>query len=263
METSSPGTPDVAQAIEAFIDGVLIALPSFWPVFVLVGLIVLARVGYQLYRLRRLSRSGIAEVDQMDGATFERFLGTLFRELGYGVELTPHRGDYGADLVLTKDGRRTAVQAKRWSKRVGVKAIQEAVASKGYYRCDAALVVANREFTDQARELARANDVELWGRETLVSKLLEAQREPTRNGATAAGANEATDRLPAAGTPGAAVTAALEEQAATRDTDPSEVAVCATCGRSLSEKVRDYCLARPQRFGGHVYCFMHQRSDRR
>jgi restriction system protein len=249
METSSPGTPDVAQAIEAFIDGVLIALPSFWPVFVLVGLIVLARVGYQLYRLRRLSRSGIAEVDQMDGATFERFLGTLFRELGYGVELTPHRGDCGADLVLTKDGRRTAVQAKRWSKRVGVKAIQEAVASKGYYRCDAALVVANREFTDQARELARANDVELWGRETLVSKLLEAQREPTRNGATTAE------------TPGA-VTAALEEQAATRDTDPSEVAVCATCGRSLSKKVRDYCLARPRRFGGHVYCFTHQRSDR-
>jgi restriction system protein len=99
-------------------------------------------------------------------------LSTLFRRLGYRVEVTQLRGDYGADLVVTNDTKRTAVQAKRLSKRVGVKAVQEAAAAKGFYRCDSALVVADREFTQQAQKLARANRVELWGREVLVSKLL-------------------------------------------------------------------------------------------
>ena len=74
--------------------------------------------------------------------------------LGYSVEVTRYRGDYGADLVVRKGGQKTAVQAKRWKKRVGLKAVQEAVAAKAMYGCDHALVVANREFTQQARRLA-------------------------------------------------------------------------------------------------------------
>ena len=108
----------------------------------------------------------------MDGHKFEEYLSTLFRRLGYSVEITSRHGDYGADLVVTRGKHRTAVQAKRWNKKVGVKAVQEAVASKGMYGCDFALVVANREFTQQAQKLARANKVELWGRAVLVGKLL-------------------------------------------------------------------------------------------
>jgi restriction system protein len=139
---------------------------------VLLGVVGAAKLAYQFYRRRRLAKSGIREVDAMDGRTFEEFLGTLFRRLGYRVENTRYRGDYGADLVIAKDGFKTAVQAKRWNKRIGIKAVQEAVASAGYYKCHRALVVANRAFTRQAQELARANNVELWGRETLVAKLL-------------------------------------------------------------------------------------------
>jgi restriction system protein len=130
------------------------------------------KVAWRIYELRRLSRSGIAEVDRMDGTTFEVFLTTLFRRLGYGVEHTGRRGDYGADLVVTKDGQRIAVQAKRWTKTVGVKAVQEAVASKGIYKCADALVVANRSFRRQARTLAEANHVKLWDRDVLMAKLL-------------------------------------------------------------------------------------------
>lgn len=243
FETSSdfPGFWDTFQSL---LHGLLMGLRAFWPIFLLVGLLAAARLGYQLYRLRRLSRSGIAKVDQMDGATFEVFLGTLFRRLGYRVELTKRHGDYGADLVASKDGRKVAVQAKRWSKRIGVKAVQEAVAARGYYRCDAALVVANREFTDQASKLARANDVELWDREVLVAKMLAIQEDA------------------GSAIPPETIADAVEEpemSEAVAPGDAANVATCATCGRSVSEKVRDYCLSRPQRFGGHVYCYPHQR----
>jgi len=76
-------------------------------------------------------------------------------------------------LVVRKDGSRIAVQAKRSSKNVGVKAVQEAVASKGYYDADSAMVVTNRYYTVQAKELARKNGVSLWDRDKLVRVLLQ------------------------------------------------------------------------------------------
>jgi restriction system protein len=77
--------------------------------------------------------------------------------------------------VVERDGVRTIVQAKRWTKNVGVKAVQEAVAAKPMYRCEQAMVVTNRHFTAQAQELAHANLVTLWDRERLVNALLRTQ----------------------------------------------------------------------------------------
>jgi len=34
---------------------------------------------------------------------------------------------------------------------------------------------------------------------------------------------------------------------------------CAQCGKGVSEKVRNYCLGRPERFHNQVYCYEHQR----
>jgi restriction system protein len=127
---------------------------------------------------------------------------------------------------------------------VGVKAIQEAVAAKGYYDCTHAIVVTNSRYTRQAMQLARTNGVELWDRSRLVRALLAAQREPT----TAAGAS---------GLAAAPQTGGSENEAASAH--PGQ-AVCATCGKPVSERVREYCLAHAQRFGGQIYCYEHQRQ---
>lgn len=242
---SNPAAPSVGSGFKTFFDLLL----AIWPLWVLIGVIGLAKLAFEVYHLRRLAKSGIKEIDAMDGAQFEEFLGTLFRRLGYRVENTRYRGDYGADLVVTKDGFKTAVQAKRWSKRVGVKAVQEAVASAGFYKCHRALVVANREFTKQARVLAEANNVELWDRDALVSKMLAVRGEATTS-APGVAANTPPP-LPAAA-----------EGAPSLTTDAADHGHCVTCGVAVSEKVRDYCLERPQRFGGRVYCFTHQRGVR-
>jgi restriction system protein len=156
--------------------GVLQGLLRVWPVWLLVAAVVLGKLVFAIYRHRRLARSGIADVDRMDGRTFETFLATVFRRLEYSVEITRRQGDYGADLVVVRNATRTAVQAKRWSKPVGVKAIQEVVAARGYYGCDDALVVTNRGFTRPARQLARANKVQLWDRQALAERLLATNK---------------------------------------------------------------------------------------
>jgi restriction system protein len=119
-----------------------------------------------------LRRSGIAEIDRMDGRTFQRRLAILFRRLGYQVEHVGRRGEYGADLIVRRDGKRTVVQARRWTKNVGVKAIQEAHTAPALYSCSGSMVVTNRYFTAAASKLACTNGVVLWDRDRLVKALL-------------------------------------------------------------------------------------------
>ena len=107
----------------------------------------------------------------------------LFSKKGYRVQLTPYVGDWGADLIVSKGGVRTAVQAKRYGKKVGVRAVQEAVAAKGKYQCAEAMVVTNSFYTDEARDLARANRVALWDRNELVSAPMSIRNQVPRGGA--------------------------------------------------------------------------------
>src|SRR4051812_45359912 len=99
---------------------------------------MLVRLGVRAWRAVRLRRSGILAIDRMDGHEFEERLERLFRRLGYRVETTPTSGDYGADLVVTGAEETMVVQAKRSRGAVGVRAVQEAVAARGYYGCDRA-----------------------------------------------------------------------------------------------------------------------------
>ena len=50
-----------------------------------------------------MKRSGIYDVDKMEGRQFELYLGLLFKTLGYKTKVTRSAGDYGADLVIEKD----------------------------------------------------------------------------------------------------------------------------------------------------------------
>jgi hypothetical protein len=62
---------------------------------------------------RNYGLAQVHELDKLGGMEFEEYLAGLFRKQGFKVELTPCTGDYGADLLLIKDGNRIAVQAKR------------------------------------------------------------------------------------------------------------------------------------------------------
>jgi len=100
---------------------------------------------------------GMAEIDKMSGEEFEDKVRVLFEDLGYMVEGTPRSGDWGADLIVSKGGARTAVQVKCYRGSVDQKAVREAIGSKPKYGCSESMVVINRKFTKGAIELARVN----------------------------------------------------------------------------------------------------------
>jgi restriction system protein len=163
------------HVFDGFTAGLGPAFISLWPLWAFFGAVLLMRLAQDWYERRRLARAGMLEIDQMSGDEFERRLAVLFRTLGYSVTHTGKIGDWGADLVISKGGKRTVVQAKRYNKNVGVPAVQQAVTAKAKYDCTDAMVVTNSRFTAPARELARANAVELWDREQLIARLLQAR----------------------------------------------------------------------------------------
>lgn len=109
----------------------------------------------------------MSQIDMLSGKEFEMFLKTMFEKLGYSVRLTKNSHDYGADLIIEKKGEKSIVQAKCYGKTVGVKAIQEIVAAKSYYKVDSAIVATNNYFSKDAMVLATENSVELLDRDVI------------------------------------------------------------------------------------------------
>lgn len=130
---------------------------------------------------RQFGAAKAAELDQLTGVEFEEFLAGLFRAQGYAAELTPTSGDYGADLILSKDGRRIAVQAKRYMGSVGVQAVQEALSGQAYYQCHTAWVITTGAFTTNALELAQKSGVQMIGRSD-IGNLMAQHTAKTKNG---------------------------------------------------------------------------------
>lgn len=120
---------------------------------------------YQKYR-----KYDLKQIDKLSGEEFERLLEAHFIDKGYKVSLTPKTNDYGADLLLRKGDEKIVVQAKRYKNKVGNSAIQEIVAAKAYYKANKAMVVTNSFFTQNAINLAKANNVELWDRRKMSKK---------------------------------------------------------------------------------------------
>lgn len=136
-------------------------------------------VAWKVYHVRRLRKSGIKDIDDMEGHKFERYLGVLFKALGYKSVVTRASGDFGADLVIEKDGKRIVVQAKRYSGNVGIKAVQEVHAAIPFYHADEGWVVTNQSYTDAAKRLAGTNGVRLIDRQELIRLSLQVQRMET------------------------------------------------------------------------------------
>ncbi|MCR4304699.1 MAG: restriction endonuclease [Gallionella sp.] len=130
---------------------------------------------------RQFGAAQAAELDQLSGVEFEEFLAGLFRAQGYAAELTPTSGDYGADLILSKDGQRIAVQGKRYMGSVGVAAVQEALSGMAYYQCHAAWVITTGAFTPNALELAEKSGVKMISRSE-IGNLMAQHKAKTNNG---------------------------------------------------------------------------------
>ena len=105
----------------------------------------------------------------MPGLEFEQISAQLLRENNFdSVYVTQGSGDFGADITAHKDGHAYVIQCKKYSNKVGLKAVQEVYASKIHYKADKAVVLTNSFFTPAAEKLAEETEVELWDRTALL-----------------------------------------------------------------------------------------------
>lgn len=129
---------------------------------ILLSALILLAGGAVFFLLRGRRRRGNVFED-MGGHEFEYFCAQLLENHGFTeVEVTKGSGDYGIDVLAQKDGVTYAVQCKRYSAPVGVKAVQEAYAGRDYYDRMVGAVMTNQYFTAPAVEAAKKLKILLW-----------------------------------------------------------------------------------------------------
>jgi len=129
------------------------------------GIVMIVIVGVML--CRRFQRNARAHaLDTMEGFEFEYYCADLLAANGFiEVEVTKSSGDYGIDILAEKDGVTYAIQCKRYTGPVGVKAVQEAYAGRDYYDRMVGAVMTNQYFTKPAAEAARKLKILMWDRD--------------------------------------------------------------------------------------------------
>ena len=75
--------------------------------------------------------------------------------------------------LIKKTGQSLAIQVKRYTGKVGIKAVQEIISGTLYYKANKAIVATNSFYTGQAIKLAKAANVTLIDRTMLINLLTE------------------------------------------------------------------------------------------
>jgi Holliday junction resolvase-like predicted endonuclease len=145
---------------------------------------------------KRLRALKLADVDNMPGHQFEHYVAALLEHQGFRTTVTKGSGDFGVDVIARKGDLKYAVQTKRYNTGVSRSAVSDAVAAKGHYGCNAALVVTTSRFTAGARQFARSTGCVLVDRDTLAQWILALQ-EPAPAQKCGVAERQRPDRLTA------------------------------------------------------------------
>lgn len=110
---------------------------------------------------------------RIDWFQFEKIVAALYRKQGYVVT---RRGganaDGGIDLILEKAGEQVGVQCKQWKTwKVRVRPVREFVGALTVARLAEGIFVALGPYTDDARDLANRQGIELVQEHQIVSML--------------------------------------------------------------------------------------------
>lgn len=105
------------------------------------------------------------------GAQFEKFVTTIFEELGFEIE-APARGSRGVDFIAARPGRRICVQIQTEDGGASERAVQNVHYARGPNRCASCAVITNRQATLAAKELALAIDCIVVDEDSMQSLIL-------------------------------------------------------------------------------------------
>jgi len=117
----------------------------------------------------------IQQLRELDWFQFEKLVALLYHKRGYTVT---RRGganpDGGIDLVLEKDGQRSAVQCKQWKTwNVGVKAVREFLGALTDADMSKGIFITLCGYSCEAKQLAEKHGIEIVN-ETSLARMLES-----------------------------------------------------------------------------------------
>ncbi len=117
----------------------------------------------------------IEQLRAIDWFQFEKLVALVYEKRGYTVT---RRGganpDGGIDLVVEKDGQRSAVQCKQWKTwNVGVKAVREFLGALTDAGIPKGIFITLRGYSGDAKQLAEKHDIKIVN-ETGLARLLES-----------------------------------------------------------------------------------------
>lgn len=122
--------------------------------------------------------TNISQVDNLSPYEFEEWIARFLRISGYNANATKKSGDYGVDVIAQKGNTSIAIQVKKFTKPVGIKAVQEVISGMGYYNCCEGWVVTTAPyFTQAAKNLAKTRNVKLYNKNDLAILLYELQKD--------------------------------------------------------------------------------------
>lgn len=123
-------------------------------------------------RTRKLS-----QMQKMDPIEFEHFVGWLYQQQGYTVETTVASGDEGIDLEMSRWGKKTIVQCKRYKGTVGQPVVRDLYGTMFHAGARAASIVTTGKFSRQAESWAAGKPIVLIDGNDLVALINKIHRE--------------------------------------------------------------------------------------
>ncbi len=147
-------------------------------VAIIIYIIVVSKWNKKEKRLQEaILYTDISQVDTLTPYEFEEWIARFLRTSGYKAEATKKSGDYGVDVIAEKENVRIAIQVKKFTKSVGVKAVQEVISGMDYYNCYEGWVMTTAPyFTQAAINLAKTRNIKLYNKNDLALLLYELQK---------------------------------------------------------------------------------------
>jgi hypothetical protein len=98
---------------------------------------------------------------ELDGLSFERQVGDLFKQLGKVVEVTKASGDWGVDVFLSDASGLTAVQCKAHRGKIGPSVVRDLYGAMAHFQANRGMVISTGGYTVGAREFAMGKTIDL------------------------------------------------------------------------------------------------------
>jgi hypothetical protein len=118
----------------------------------------------------------------MTATAFEEFIVSLFRELGYRVEITPGTSESGIGLSLRKNNQSIAVQCQRGDAPVGEPIVRNFYAALTSAGAQSGYLLTTSTFTSHAYSFAQGKPIQLFDLEALIDLSARRSSKTPRSG---------------------------------------------------------------------------------